>query len=95
MTTTTMNTAVKEMSFNELNTQIDELRKRIEELVSERETRKAEAVSNWKRHMELVREDTRILMEMGIDPATLASVSVTDEAETETNSIIEVEPEIS
>ena len=90
MTTTTMNTTVKEMSFNELNTQIDELKKRIEELVSERETRKEEAVNNWKRHMELVMEDTRILIEMGINPDTLTFESVTDEPET--NSIIEVEP---
>ena len=91
MTTTTMNTTVKEMSFNELNTQIDELKKRIEELVSERETRKEEAINNWKRHMELVMEDTRILIEMGINPDTLTFASVTDEPET--NTIIEVEPE--
>ena len=91
MTTTTMNTPVKELSFKELNTQIDELKKRIEELVSERETRKEEAINNWKRHMELVMEDTRILIEMGINPDTLTFASVTDEPET--NSIIEVEPE--
>ena len=91
MTTTTMNTTVKEMSFNELNTQIDELKKRIEELVSERETRKGEAVNNWKRHMELVMEDTRVLMEMGIDPNTLNPVSTTEEPETTSN--IEVEQE--
>ena len=90
MTTTTMNTTVKEMSFNELNTQIDELKKRIEELVSERETRKEEAINNWKRHMELVMENTRKLIEMGINPDTLTFESVTDEPET--NSIIEVEP---
>ena len=90
MTTTTMNTTIKEMSFNELNTQIDELKKRIEELVSERETRKEEAINNWKRHMELVMEDTRILIEMDINPDTLTFESVTDEPET--NTIIEVEP---
>lgn len=90
MTTTTMNTTVKEMSFNELNTQIDELKKRIEELVSERETRKEEAINNWKRHMELVMKDKRILIEMGINPDTLPFASVTDEPET--NSIIEIEP---
>ena len=91
MATTTMNTTVKEMSFNELNTQIDELKKRIEELVSERETRKEEAINNWKRHMELVMKDKRILIEMDINPDTLTFESVTDEPET--NTIIEVEPE--
>lgn len=78
MTTMIMNTTVKEMSFNELNTQIDDLKKRIEELVSERETRKEEAINNWKRHMELVMRDTKILMEMGIDPHSLSPITDVD-----------------
>lgn len=91
-----MNTNTKEMSYNELNTQIDELKNRLNEIVSERNRRKEEAVSNWKLHMKLLMEDTELLVEMGIDPSTLSfddmelscdNISVSENIEAEQSTI--------
>ena len=87
-----MTTNIKNMSFSELNAQIEEfnnqieeIRNKMEEMVSERQTRKEEAINNWKLHTRQVLEatkiimeasnavveDTKILLDMGIDPHSL------------------------
>ena len=65
-----MNTSIKEMSFSELNAQIEEFNKQIEkirnkmeELVSEKQTRQEEAINNWKLHTRQILEATKIVME--------------------------------
>ena len=77
-----MTTNIKNMSFSELNAQIEEfnnqieeIRNKMEELVSERQTRQEEAINNWKLHMAQVLEDTRILLEMGIDPHSISPLT--------------------
>lgn len=74
MTSTTM----KEMSYSELNSQIEELKQqqqalatKLSMMVSEMEHRKEEAINNWKQHTAMVLEDTKVLLEMGIDPQSL------------------------
>ena len=74
----TMTTNIKEMSFAELNTiiadfnkQIEEIRNRMEEAITERQNRKDKAINNWKLHTAQVLEDTKVLLDMGIDPHSL------------------------
>ena len=73
-----MTTNIKDMSFSELNSmiadfnkQMEEIRNRIEDAVSERQNRKDEAINNWKLHTAQVLEDTKVLLDMGIDPHSL------------------------
>ena len=88
----TMNTKLKEMRFCELKAQIEDfnhqimdIKSKMEEMISERQNRKDEAIKNWKLHknqleeftkavMEAtysVVEDTKVLLNMGIDPHSL------------------------
>lgn len=93
-----MTTNIKDMSFSELNSmiadfnkQMEDIRIRIEEAVSERQNRKDEAIKNWKLHTAQVLEDTKILLEMGIDMTTLTP----DTFETDKEKLEEREFEVS
>ena len=55
-----------------LKSEIEERQSKLDKLVSEFENRKNEVVNNWKQHMKLVMEDTKVMIEMGIDPSTLS-----------------------
>ena len=100
-----MTTNIKEMSVYELNSHIAEfnariagLQSQIAEMVSERETRKEEAINSWKLHQAQLKEatkavekDTRILLAMGIDPYSLPS---TPEVEKIDNNVVVKESDI-
>lgn len=90
-----MTTNIKEMSVYELNSHIAEfnamiagLQLQIAEMVSEKETRKEEAINSWKLHQAQLKEaskavekDTRILLVMGIDPYSLPSTPEVEKIE--------------
>ena len=62
----------KQEMKKKLECEIEERQSKLDKLVSEFENRRKEVVNNWKRHMELVMEDTKVLIEMGVDPSTLS-----------------------
>ncbi|MCH5234812.1 MAG: hypothetical protein J1E16_05920 [Muribaculaceae bacterium] len=97
-------TTIKDMSFSELNNmiaecnkQMEEIRNRMEEAVSERQNRKDEAINNWKLHTAQVLEDTKILLEMGIDLHSLSPFTDYDLRDEEINqeeTAIEIKDEV-
>ena len=81
-----MTTNISEKSFKELNTlmseisvQMDELNKKKEEISAAIQKRKEQVVSDYIRHVNQLMEDTRLMVEMGIDPTSIPTESTVED----------------
>lgn len=89
-----MTTNIKEMSYSELNTQMENLKAQMQELTSEIQTRKEQVVENYRQHLSQILEDTRLMAEMGIDPTsiTIPTDEVVSAEDTTTKGEVAEEP---